>query len=273
MRKHTKTIEAYCKNCNRIFTKFFDSNRVHCSEECKDEYRIKNKKPKKEKPVKFCPKCGTEHTKDGKFCSRSCGNSRIRTEEFRQKMREYALENPKGWAANPTRFNGSMASKKKWNALRKTIICAECKKDFEVPYSKRNRKYCSTECANKNKYHTNSNRKNTCIYKGFKMDSGAELLFAQNCDCHNIIWHKNTIQYFTFINANGKLSKYYPDFYLQQFDIWVEIKGRRYIRPDDELRRKAVGKSVFLIISNQFKKDFEKFKEFIGLDLLETAPN
>lgn len=97
------------------------------------------------------------------------------------------------------------------------------------------------------------------------MDSGAELVFAQQCDLHQIRWHKNTTQYFVFVDSAGKASKYYPDFYLEQYDVWVEIKGRRYIRPDDELRRAAVGKPVFLIISNQFNKDFIKFKEFIGL--------
>lgn len=34
--------------------------------------------------MKTCPKCGTEHDKTGVFCSRSCANSRIRTEEFKK---------------------------------------------------------------------------------------------------------------------------------------------------------------------------------------------
>lgn len=217
-----------------------------------------------------CPKCQSlfdPKTKWGfkKFCSRSCGNSRVRTEEFKQKAREFSLANPKGWATNPTNINGAKASKEKWNALRQTLRCKECQKQFEVPYSQRNRKYCSIDCANKNKYHVNSNRKKTCVYRGYKMDSGAELVFAQQCDLHQIRWHKNTTQYFVFVDSAGKTSKYYPDFYLEQYDIWVEIKGRCYIRPDDELRRGAVGKPVFLIISNQFSKDFAKFKEFIGL--------
>jgi hypothetical protein len=272
MRTNVKTIETCCKNCNGIFTKLFDSNRVQCSEQCKIEYRIKNKKPKKDKPIKICPKCGTEHTKDGTFCSRSCGNSRVRTEEFKQNLSKWAKANPRGFVVNPI-FNtanlrpelGAAANKKKWDLLRQTLRCKECQKEFEVPYSQRNRKYCSIECSNKNKYHVNSNRKKTCIYNGYKMDSGAELVFAQQCDLHQIRWHKNTTQYFIFVDSLGKTSKYYPDFYLEQYDMWVEIKGRRYIRPDDELRRAAVGKSVFLIISNQFNKDFTKFKEFIGL--------
>ena len=31
--------------------------------------------------IKICPKCGIEHEKEGKFCSRKCANSRTWTEE------------------------------------------------------------------------------------------------------------------------------------------------------------------------------------------------
>lgn len=269
MRTNVKTIESYCKNCNGIFKKLFDSNRVQCSEECKTEHRIKNKKPKKSKPIKICPKCKTQHNKDGKFCSRSCGNSRIRSEEFKRQRSEWAKANPRGFVANPVPGKppttlGALAIKAKWDALRPTLVCRECQIKFEVPYSQRNRKYCSIACSNKNKYHVNSNRKKTSVYKGYRMDSGAELLFAQQCDQLNIKWHKNTTEFFEFKSSDGKILKYYPDFYLEKFDIWVEIKGRRYIRPDDEQRRAAVSKPVFLIISNQFKFDFDRFKKFIG---------
>lgn len=217
-----------------------------------------------------CPKCQTlfdPKTKWGfkKFCSRSCGNSRIRTDEFKQQAREFALKNPRGWAVNPSNINGAQKNREKWNLLRKIITCKECHKEFEVPYSQRSRKYCSVGCSNKNKYHIHSNRKKSCTYKGQKMDSGAELLFAQHCDKHGLKWHKNTTKFFTFTDSKGKVSKYYPDFYLEEYNIWVEIKGKRYIRQDDDLRRHSVG-NIFLIISNQFESDFKNFINHIGLD-------
>lgn len=271
MRTNLKTNESTCKNCNKTFVKIFDSNKVHCSKKCRKEYRFKTT-PVKIKSIKICPKCNKEHIKDGKFCSRSCGNSRDRPKEFREKLQVWAKANPRGWAANPKpnlenpRPNlGAHAVKEKWDKLRQTLSCKECNTEFEVAYSARNRKYCSVTCSNKNKYHINSNRKKTSIYKGFRMESGAELIFAQQCDQLGIVWHKNTTQFFSFIDSTGKQSKYYPDFYLEQYDIWVEIKGKRYIRPDDELRRAAVRKPVFLIISNKFNTDFERFKKFIKL--------
>lgn len=214
-----------------------------------------------------CPKCQTLFDPKGKwgnkkFCSRTCANSRgPRTEEFKQKNREFALANPKGWAVDPKKFNNTSD---RWAKLRTTLVCAECKNSFEVAYSKRKQKYCSILCASKNRFHPNSTIKHNCQYKGFQMDSGAELLFAQKCDELKINWHKNTTEYFTFTNSNNKESKYYPDFYLTDYDIWVEIKGLRYVREDDELRRAAVNKPVFLLISNSFKIDFDRLLKMLA---------
>jgi hypothetical protein len=86
-----------------------------------------------------------------------------------------------------------------------------------------------------------------------------ERLVAEQCDARQIKWHKNTTEYFPFTNAAGKQSKYYPDFFLPEHNIWVEIKGLRYIRSDDDLRRLAVSKPVYLIISNRFKTELPAF--------------
>lgn len=116
-----------------------------------------------------CPKCQTlfdPKTKWGfkKFCSRSCSNSRgPRTETFKQNARVFALANPKGWASNPSNVHGTKAIQDKWNLLRQTLKCHECSNEFTVPYSQRNRKYCSVSCSNKNKYHIKSNNKKPVI--------------------------------------------------------------------------------------------------------------
>jgi hypothetical protein len=36
--------------------------------------------------LKKCPTCGTEHRKKGNYCSRSCGNKRTFTDEYRDKL-------------------------------------------------------------------------------------------------------------------------------------------------------------------------------------------
>ena len=85
------------------------------------------------------------------------------------------------------------------------------------------------------------------------MDSGAELAFAILLDKHSIKWTKNTTRFFEFVDSTGKIRKYYPDFYLKEHDFWVEIKGKRYVRPDDDLRLAAVGSNIELMFSNDIK--------------------
>ena len=38
--------------------------------------------------MKICPKCQTEHSMNGRFCSPKCANSRTRSEEVKNKIRE-----------------------------------------------------------------------------------------------------------------------------------------------------------------------------------------
>lgn len=42
--------------------------------------------------MKICPKCRTQHERSGKYCSRSCANSRIFSEEAKEKKRKASLE-------------------------------------------------------------------------------------------------------------------------------------------------------------------------------------
>jgi len=43
--------------------------------------------------MKLCPKCGTSHEKSGKYCCRSCANSRVFSAETIEKKRKKSLEN------------------------------------------------------------------------------------------------------------------------------------------------------------------------------------
>lgn len=42
--------------------------------------------------MKICPKCEIQHEKSGKFCSRSCANSRTFTSESKEKKRKSGLK-------------------------------------------------------------------------------------------------------------------------------------------------------------------------------------
>lgn len=240
--KCSDMIEFRCTVCNRVTKKrksyIIDTLKVkpavYCSRVCSS--KIYN--PLKTSTVK-CATCNTdiikplayiERHKTPFYCSVTCSN----------------FAKPKKTVKQPKYRHGVTVT---WN-------CKECDKPVTTIPSKQ-RKYCSRECAYKNAYHPNSTKVHRCIYNGIKLDSGAELAFAKILDQNKIKWYKNTKQYFLFTDSYGKLRKYYPDFYLEEYDWWVEIKGKKYQRQDDELRLKAVG-NITKLDSQDLNIDFIK---------------
>lgn len=84
--------------------------------------------------MKICPKCNTEHTKKGTFCSRQCANSRTWSEEDKLKksdtLKKTIAENPpwfvKGLQAfleGKIRFNETL---KKYLVITREEKCEEC---------------------------------------------------------------------------------------------------------------------------------------------------
>jgi hypothetical protein len=87
-------------------------------------------------------------------------------------------------------------------------------------------------------------------YKGFK--GTWELLTAKWLDLHNIKW-TNKIKGFEYVWENS-IHIYYPDFYLSDYDKYIEVKG--YERDRDRAKWKVV-KNLCV-----FKKDeISKIKE------------
>lgn len=192
----------------------------------------------------------------------------MHTDETKRKISESVKRNPSGFVLDRSKSGKGGRPPHP----RHTIICQECSTQFDVSSGDKRamaRKYCSVECSHKNNYHPNSNKIKRSVYNGQQMDSGAERIFAELLDANNINWIKNTTKSFRFVDSNGKERMYYPDFYLPDFDHWVEIKGRKYIREDDALRLKAVGNNIELMFSHQIKlpniihnKDGNRLEEF-----------
>lgn len=61
------------------------------------------------------------------------------------------------------------------------------------------------------------------LYNGEWMHSSWETVFAKWCDANNISWTKR-VPYFHYV-WNGKDRKYFPDFYIKEMDLYVEVKG------------------------------------------------
>jgi hypothetical protein len=90
-------------------------------------------------------------------------------------------------------------------------------------------------------------------YNGYLMDSGAELQFAKLLDEFGVKWVKNTTKKFPYKTARGSIRNYIPDFYLPDFEEWVEIKGRYYQTQNLKAQLDAVGQNIELIYSDEMR--------------------
>ena len=89
--------------------------------------------------MKICPKCQVDHSMNGKFCSPKCANSRTRSEEVKNKIREsisrtYAKQGSKvkgkpGWKhTEADKEKKSQVSLEMWDRKGRTTKTDEEKK-------------------------------------------------------------------------------------------------------------------------------------------------
>lgn len=237
------------------------------------ETSAKNKKSKVVL-VKFeqiCPKCGKEFEiecsesvykrgKYKKFCSSKCANSRIHSEETKQKTANSLKEYYKTHDL-PIGFCG--CKDKNGNYCRyKTYICKYCGKEFTVG-DKRNtggRQYCSNECRKAwikenvkwGGCRDGSGRGKSGWYKGIYCSSTWELAYVIYCIDHNIpIERCKEKRSYTY---KGKVHNYHPDFVTP--DGIVEIKG--YVT-EQWLEKEKQNPDVKTL----YKDDMEKYLKYV----------
>jgi hypothetical protein len=205
-----------------------------------------------------CKKCGLEFTPSKglkNYCSLECRNSRVWTQDDK-KLKSTS-------AKNSLRVRQANIDIGKKRLKTPTITtCLKCGKDI-ISYKRRNNKYHS-ECwlVSSGGFRKNSTIKYSSYYKGYKMDSNSEREFAILCDKNNINWRKNIgEEYYEYLGSDGKNHKYYPDFYLLDFDYWVEIKGKLYADKDPNLSIKLSSvPRIKILYSKELRKiDFKKF--------------
>lgn len=60
-------------------------------------------------------------------------------------------------------------------------------------------------------------------YNGVKLDSSYELTVAQSLDSNNICWTRPSS--LTYVGFDGKEHRYVPDFYLPEYDVYLDPKN------------------------------------------------
>jgi hypothetical protein len=218
-----------------------------------------------------CNKCGKLHSikeynvekpsKEKYFCSRGCANSRIMTNETREKIR------------------------KKLTKDKKIVKCEKCDINFETVNTKR--KYCSVTCknsigwdnhkkvdwsfVNKKSYKEGRNYVAGGTTKWFEVECSKGLIKVQGSyevrTCKILDkWTKEGIikdwEYskdrFNYIGIDNKEHTYITDFKVYNNDdtfYYLEIKG--YIKENDELKWESVRNHGYNI-EVWFLKDIEE---------------
>jgi len=137
------------------------------------------------------------------------------------------------------------------------IVCKYCGVTKLVPHKEvlnGKHKYCSIRCANLDQNKIPPQESNhTCYYNGIKFRSKGEVRYAEWCDAIGLKWEYEP-NVFKLPHCN-----YIPDFYLTDFDKWVEIKCDIN---DKEHKTREFMKTHSLDVL--FRKDINKIRS--GLD-------
>ena len=96
-------------------------------------------------------------------------------------------------------------------------------------------------------------------YKGIKLHSSFEVAFAKWLDKHNIKWSRPCTG-FSYI-YNNEEHMYFPDFYLNDFDLYIETKG--YSNEND----------IAKWIQFPHKLDIYYFEDLVKIKALKGDPN
>lgn len=96
---------------------------------------------------------------------------------------------------------------------------------------------------NEGTWHYSFSKSRTVEYNGIKMLGSWEIKFAKWLDEKQIKWErvKNTFKY----QFNDKIKQYTPDFYLPEFDTYIEIKG--YPVPKDFAKWEQFPKTLAIL--------------------------
>lgn len=170
---------------------------------------------------------------------------------------------------NPDKF---ITSKKE----SKIINCLECNGKMYLRPSDR-KKFCSLECKHlardkgyfKGKsggMRTGSGRSRSGWYKGIYCNSSYELAWVIYSIDNNIKFNRNT-KSFEYINTKGKISKYYPDFYLTNSKTYVEIKG--YKEKEFENKQKYFTEKILVVDKNEIKPIINYVESKYGKNFIE----
>lgn len=244
-----KTVKLKCTQCSKEFQKGTHHYKADlkkgkkdffCGLFCAGRYR-------QTKVEAQCNFCGAKVVKvksqlrDNNFCSSSCAA------KFNNANRDASVYKKQSETLKRKIKNGELSkpqpTPKNYCSIR-IKTCNGCKKPFLTAYylGNSNRVTCSDECAMQasvgcRKY-PNGKRKLTWFYNKYQkkevlLESSWEVRLAKFLDGLNIVWVRPPSIY--WFDSSNKKRYYFPDFYLPDYDIYLDPKNK-YLQGKDQYK-------------------------------------
>lgn len=230
-----------------------------------------NKYNQEPKLCSYCSKPLPYDKRINKYCNSTCAGfaqkPRKHTEETKRKISESVRKLPNYSRKHSKNNNHNYNRRTKMNIYY--YECLVCKKLWISRYID-SRKTCSDEC--KNKYLSKIAKKNLLL-KGNKnknsrwysspiagdvfLESSWEQILAEDLDKNNIKWYRPNIPFY-WLDKDEKLKRYYPDFYLIDYDLYIDPKNP-YLATLDQYKIDFVRNKYnlkLLIITNEKDLNF-----------------
>lgn len=225
-----------------------------------------------------------------KYCTKECkNNNSLAQHQIRCKLNPDKIEisynnlaNYNSTIVNKERKGSNQYTKAKKLGLPKPIISAETRK--KLGDTNRNRVWTDAERKRQSDIMTETAKKYPLSYSSqnvcgrtksidcidsygnpTKVAGSWELKVSQELDSLNIKW-TNIIEENIIYHWNNQDRRYYPDFYLPDYDIYIEVKG--YERERD-LKKWEVLTHKLIVLKNKEITQLKKNQ----LDILELIKN
>lgn len=221
---------------------------------------------------KICLNCSNPlsyNKKHNKFCSNSCSASfnnsnRIRLAGTNEKISKSILTTIKAqglWGALIT--GNRYKNKTICGQFSRVSFCLVCNSTIKNKYVKS----CSNICYRKllSIIHSKSTKRKlkkfTVQYKNMLLDSSYELAVAVSLDENNIKWVRpEPLPY----HRNNILKHYFPDFYLIDYNVYLDPKNDYLIKTQcDKIRIAEIENKCRILILNSTQLDWIEIQKLI----------
>ncbi len=263
--KHLADTQKTCPACQKLFTpsKYYDQKT--CGDECANAMPRAKPRGKEERQCPVCPATfWAVPSNPKKCCSPSCAAKYQWKDPAKRSIPERPLVSltctecqcaffePK--LVTPAQiakgYPKTCSPECRHAYYYETRKCWDCKTEFDFPKHRigvETGRYCSTECATTAKAYRWRARRiaetkrsrglkpygaKRCEYAGHQLDSGWELLMARRLDALGILWTRGHHQ-IPWQDSFGEWFQYAPDFYLCDYDAFIEVKGNHLIWLDE----------------------------------------